>query len=86
MNFFDENYEWVTKMKQANKKVLFHCAAGVSRSASFVIAYLMKANQISYLQAYNLVKTKRPIIRPNSGFVQQLQEYEKYLKLTQIKS
>jgi protein-tyrosine phosphatase len=69
---FDENYEWVTKMRQQNKKVLFHCAAGVSRSASFVIAYLMKDQGISYQEAFNFVKSKRSIIRPNSGFVQQL--------------
>ena len=42
LHFFDDNYEWVIKMRQENKKVLFHCAAGVSRSASFVIAFLMK--------------------------------------------
>ncbi len=35
-------------MKQSNKKILVHCAAGVSRSASFVIAYLIKSRKIPY--------------------------------------
>ena len=76
---FDENFEWITKMKQENKKILVHCAAGVSRSASFVIAYLMKSRGLSFWEAHNLVKSKRSIVRPNSGFVRQLQEYEKVL-------
>jgi protein-tyrosine phosphatase len=59
--------------------VLVHCAAGVSRSASFVIAYLMRVEKMKYVDAYQSVKTKRQIIRPNSGFVKQLREYERGL-------
>lgn len=62
-------------MRKNNRKVFVHCAAGVSRSASFVIAYLMKSKLMPYLDAYALVKCKRPIIKPNSGFVKQLEEY-----------
>ena len=41
MNNFIEN-----GLKQGN--VLVHCAAGVSRSASAIIAYLMKYKKISF--------------------------------------
>jgi protein-tyrosine phosphatase len=60
------------RMKKQNRKVLVHCAAGVSRSASFVIAYIMKSRKIGFDEAYTFVKSKRPIITPNSGFVKQL--------------
>jgi hypothetical protein len=33
----------------------------------------MKSKRMPYLEAYALVKCKRPIIRPNSGFVRQLE-------------
>lgn len=48
--------------------MLVHCYAGVSRSSSFVIAYLMMAKQLNMFQAMSLVKLKRPVIFPNPGF------------------
>lgn len=57
--------------------VLIHCMMGISRSASAVIMYLMHTYNFHYITAYNLVKRKRPIIQPNSGFVNQLQRLQK---------
>ncbi len=57
-------------------------AAGISRSVSFVIAYLMKENMWKYDEAYNFVKSKRKTISPNSGFIQQLMRYEVTLGIT----
>lgn len=54
--------------------VLVHCAAGISRSATIVIAYLMVNNKMDYHDAIAYVKSKRPIIRPNHGFLLQLRE------------
>lgn len=59
--------------------VLVNCAVGLSRSPSFVIAYLMKTKKMSLNEAYHMVKRARPKINPNSSFMQQLQEYETYL-------
>ena len=42
--------------------VLVHCASGVSRSTSVVVAYLMKAQGLSAGDAYALVREKRPKI------------------------
>lgn len=56
--------------------MLVHCVAGVSRSATLVIAYLMKFEYMSLRQAFYHVKAVRPIIRPNPGFWRQLIEYE----------
>lgn len=49
---------------------------GVSRSASTVIAYAMKEFGWPLEKAYNYVKQKRSIARPNAGFMRQLSEYE----------
>lgn len=55
--------------------VLVHCFAGVSRSASVVIAYMMYHKEWTYEEAYEYVKFKRPMVEPNQGFVRQLKEW-----------
>ena len=39
--------------------------AGVSRSSSCVIAYLIREKSMSYFDALNFVRIKRPIVCPN---------------------
>jgi atypical dual specificity phosphatase len=56
--------------------VLVHCNAGVSRSATIVIAYLMKRNGMNFSDAYNLVKSVKTDIKPNPGFHQQLIQFD----------
>ncbi|KAK3681611.1 protein-tyrosine phosphatase-like protein [Podospora appendiculata] len=51
--------------------VLIHCEMGVSRSATALIAYLMRTHQWSFDTALGFVKEKRKI-RPNSNFKEQL--------------
>ncbi|HXF28433.1 MAG TPA: dual specificity protein phosphatase family protein [Chlamydiales bacterium] len=58
---------------------LVHCRMGVSRSASFVIAYLMHTYKVSYEAALQFVRTKRPQVQPNQGFEMQLINYEQSL-------
>ncbi|RNA31146.1 dual specificity phosphatase 14 [Brachionus plicatilis] len=58
---------------------LVHCAAGISRSASIILVYLMKYLKMSLKDAHALTKSKRPFIRPNVGFWKQLIAYEKKL-------
>ncbi|NXC43020.1 DUS18 phosphatase, partial [Penelope pileata] len=57
-------------------RTLLHCVAGVSRSATLCLAYLMKHHAMSLASAHAWVRSCRPIIRPNNGFWQQLVEYE----------
>jgi hypothetical protein len=55
-----------------NKQVLVNCFAGVSRSTTIVIAYLMYKNKWSVYDAISYVRCKRFIIEPNYGFICQL--------------
>ena len=41
------------------------------KTINYIITYLMSKG-ISYSEAYNKTKKKRHIIKPNSGFVQQI--------------
>ena len=60
--------------------MLVHCAAGVSRSASVVVAYLMYKKGLSLDDALDFVKSKRECVDPNFGFREQLQIFDQILK------
>ena len=79
--YFFEVHNIINKALAENKNVIVHCAAGISRSSSLVIAYLMIENRWLYEEAYNYVKSKRSIINPNIGFVKQLKALEYRLKM-----
>ena len=61
---------------RCGKQVLVNCFAGVSRSATIVIAYLMYKNKWNVQDAITFVRSKRPIINPNYGFVAQLYQLQ----------
>jgi len=58
---------------------LIHCAAGLSRSPTFAMAFLMKEKKWQFEQAYDFIKSKKPSINPNFGFLNQLKSYEEEL-------
>lgn len=62
--------------RQEGSKVLVHCKMGVSRSASVVIAYAMKAYNWSFRKALEYVQSKRTCIKPNKHFQLQLETYQ----------
>ena len=70
----------INRCLKENKNILVHCYAGISRSASIIIAFLMNHYKISFNDSFLYVKTKRPIINPNSGFTTQLQKYESIIQ------
>ncbi|XP_076183377.1 dual specificity protein phosphatase 19 [Ptiloglossa arizonensis] len=54
------------------ENILVHCNAGVSRSPTVVLSYLMLSEKLSYDDAYDKVKKVRNCIKPNEGFMRQL--------------
>ena len=84
--YFDEATHFIDEaLKNEKNIVLVHCNAGISRSASFVIAYLIKKRIFkSYQDAYAHVKKCRPIISPNKGFEKQLLNLEVKMKRKQL--
>lgn len=57
---------------KCNSNVLVHCNAGVSRSSTIVIGYLILVKNYTYDDAYSAVKIARCCIKPNKGFEEQL--------------
>jgi len=75
--YFDSATDFINEGIKKGFSVYVHCAAGVSRSASMVIAYLIKYRKMGFDEAFALTKAKRNVIHPNISFVKQLQNLEK---------
>jgi len=75
---FESCMDFIDEARNQGNSVLIHCAAGVSRSSTITIAYLMKTCDYGYAEAREFV-CRRRWIYPNSGFVQQLKQWEKIL-------
>lgn len=74
-------YHFMNEAIIQNKKILVHCMAGISRSVSLVVYYMMKHNTTTYNIAYTHVKKHRIIASPNNSFKKQLKTYEKKREL-----
>ncbi|XP_069703862.1 protein phosphatase Slingshot isoform X2 [Periplaneta americana] len=76
LKHWDDTFKYITKARKEGSKVLVHCKMGVSRSASVVIAYAMKAYNWDFKEAFEYVKQKRTCIKPNTSFISQLETYQ----------
>ena len=65
--------------------VLVHCAAGISRSATILIAYGMMKFNWTLSKAFMHVWTYRKIISPNEGFWEQLKHLDLEMRLTRLR-
>ena len=81
ISFWIQIADIIESCVKMNKKTLIHCSAGRSRSASSVIYYLMKKENLSLNESYEHVLRCRDIIDPNEGFRRQLKEIESKLTL-----
>ncbi|CAE7704332.1 unnamed protein product [Symbiodinium sp. CCMP2456] len=63
-------------------KVYVHCGAGISRAPTAAASYIMWKLGVSAAVAIRLIRAARPCIRPNVGFVRELQKWEK--KMTEL--
>ncbi|XP_070801188.1 dual specificity protein phosphatase 13B-like [Pituophis catenifer annectens] len=70
--FFHEAADFIHKaLNTAGGKVFVHCAMGLSRSATLVLAYLMIHENLTLVEALKSVDSHRGIC-PNTGFLSQL--------------
>mmetsp|Transcript_16025 Transcript_16025/g.15745 ORF Transcript_16025/g.15745 Transcript_16025/m.15745 type:complete len:108 (-) Transcript_16025:18-341(-) len=77
--YFNEGTQYIETSIQNGGAILVHCAAGRSRSGAMMTAYSMLRDKIKLEDALNLVKSKRPKVDPNWGFLKQLKEFEEEL-------
>jgi protein-tyrosine phosphatase len=77
-----ECFEFIQQAYVSGGKVLLHCFAGKSRSASVCIAYVMQSERLCLLDAFRYVRERRNLALPNTGFMKQLKQFEKSEGLT----
>lgn len=69
-------------VKNSKGRVLVHCQAGISRSATICLAYLISRHRLRLDEAYEYVKKRRSVISPNFNFMGQLLTWETETQLT----
>uniref|UniRef100_A0A1A8PM98 Dual specificity protein phosphatase n=1 Tax=Nothobranchius pienaari TaxID=704102 RepID=A0A1A8PM98_9TELE len=75
-SWFNEAIEFIDSVKSKGGRVFVHCQAGISRSATICLAYLMRTNRVKLDEAFEFVKQRRSIISPNFSFMGQLLQFE----------
>ena len=58
--------------------ILVHCFAGMSRSVSVIIAYLVIDKNYTVRDAVKYLSNRRPFIRPFKGFLNEIRVHETY--------
>jgi len=76
---FEKCCRFIDKARKSGA-VLVHCHAGISRSPSIAIAYIMYKQQNSFEAALALLKSKDALYQPNEAFVTQLRSWETRLR------
>ena len=71
-----EAFGFIERARVSGERVLVHCHAGMSRSVTVILAYLMKFFNHTLDSAYEHVKMIKSDISPNFSFMGQLVEYE----------
>lgn len=77
---FPEAIAFIDEGRSKKVGVLVHCLAGISRSVTVTVAYLMARGRMSLNDAYDYVKKVKPNISPNFNFMGQLLDFEQTLK------
>uniref|UniRef100_A0A0E0A8P0 Tyrosine-protein phosphatase domain-containing protein n=1 Tax=Oryza glumipatula TaxID=40148 RepID=A0A0E0A8P0_9ORYZ len=76
---FDDAIQFLEQCERDKARVLVHCMSGKSRSAAFVMAFLMKTRGWRLAQCFQWVKERRPQVQLADAAQRQLIEYEQKL-------
>ena len=78
-SIFEDCFNLIESVKDANGRVLVYCFQGKSRSVTIIAAYLMKYYGYNFISALDLIRETRPLAMPNLGFILILRQFERSL-------
>ncbi|XP_020832439.1 dual specificity protein phosphatase 4 [Phascolarctos cinereus] len=81
-SWFMDAIEFIDSVQARQGRVLVHCQAGISRSATICLAYLMMKKKVRLETAFEFVKQRRSVISPNFSFMGQLLQFESQVLAT----
>ncbi|TRY95451.1 hypothetical protein DNTS_032476 [Danionella cerebrum] len=79
--YFDRCADAIASEAERGGRTVVYCKNGRSRSATVCVAYLMKHQGLTISEAFQVVRSARPVVEPNPGFWKQLERYEQELKI-----
>lgn len=74
--YFEPAFEFIEDARKSGARVLVHCGAGASRSATLVASYLMRVRNWKVPATIQFLKEQRRQVLPNPGFLAALEKYE----------
>lgn len=78
-DWFEPVFQELDRAVLGHKKVLVHCQAGISRSATLIAAYLINRCVLTPSQAVTFLQSKRACVDPKDPFIDFLNYYKKKL-------
>eukprot|EP00611_Tribonema_gayanum_P030346 TRINITY_DN8408_c1_g2_i3.p3 TRINITY_DN8408_c1_g2~~TRINITY_DN8408_c1_g2_i3.p3 ORF type:complete len:223 (-),score=102.05 TRINITY_DN8408_c1_g2_i3:557-1225(-) len=76
---FAEARAFIQRARRRGATCFVHCSAGMSRSATVVLSFLMAAQGMALVDALAFLRARRPQTAPNAGFMAQLLALERAL-------
>jgi predicted protein tyrosine phosphatase len=80
VKYFGRCFKFIEKGISSGGNVLVHCYAGISRSTSVAVGFIMYKNGTSLESTLSNVKRARSIVSPNYGFLSQLEVFDRMSK------
>ena len=75
-NYFEQSINFINENISQKKNILVHCQMGISRSATILIAYLIRERKMSHSDAFMYIKERRGQVEPNIGFLSALMSFK----------
>ena len=79
-DYFHKTGEFINEAIEKYGGVFVHCHAGISRSSTIIMAYMISHKGYSFSDALKHCKSQREKINPNEGFRKQLEEHERKIR------
>jgi len=79
LEWLSRQVHFIDTQRRAGRTVFVHCDAGVDRSATVLIAYLMWRDHRPLSETLALVRSRRPVANPNPTLLKVLEQWQRSL-------